>query len=63
MAGNRSLNRFNRFIAKRRRRSIRLAVTNFREGIDQGGKFIEQKQSLRMQAWQKDILSDFFEIG
>ncbi len=61
MGRSRALNRFNRFTANRRRRSLRAAVADFCDESSRGLGRVLTARDIRHNYWYRDSLLDFFE--
>ncbi len=62
MTRSRAFNRFNRFVAKRRRTTLRTAVPSLSEDFSRLSEDSLHVKELRKQAWQDENLLDFSEI-
>tara|TARA_B100001964_G_C14160018_1_gene566203 strand:- start:75 stop:275 length:201 start_codon:yes stop_codon:yes gene_type:complete len=56
MTRSRAFNRFHRFTAKKRRRSLLAAVPNLQDEVPQGSKEVNHSEELRQRALQKDLM-------
>ena len=56
MTRSRAFNRFHRFSAKKRRRSLRAAVPNLQDVARSGNEAVNHSEELRQRAWQKDLM-------
>ena len=63
MTRSRALNRFNRFTAKRRRRSLRSEVPSMRDNANRIIKPINHADNLKDQAVEKEASLDLLEPG
>tara|TARA_B100000700_G_C14684495_1_gene686913 strand:+ start:329 stop:526 length:198 start_codon:yes stop_codon:yes gene_type:complete len=63
MPHSRSLNRFNRFSAKRRRRVLRAELPMFRESYEEIEKPFNNVEVLKLEALKKEVIADLIESG
>ena len=61
MSRSRSLNRLNRFNAKKRRRGLRSVVPGLGDNVSGIEKTINQSQDLHLKAIENEILQDLME--